>query len=153
DGNEKAGDLLDDELAWRLGALGLADELGDLADGGVFADLGDAEVDDGGEVGGAGVDGLAGGDLGGNGLTSEQGLGDGGGAAGHHAVNGEVLAGADADDVADLDLAEGDFDFRAGADDSGHVGGALDQVFDGALGAPGALADELVGDQEDEGEE
>ncbi len=45
DGDIEPGDLLDEELALGLGGLGFTDEARDLADGGVFADLRDFDID------------------------------------------------------------------------------------------------------------
>ncbi len=152
DGHKEPGDLLDEKLTGCAALLGLADQVHDLADGCVGADLGDLDVQAAGQVGCAGVDGIAHSDLGGNGFTCKGGLVDVGTTHDDLAVHRHVLARADADQVADLDLAEVDFLLGTVADHAGHVGGQVDELLDGPLCARGATTDELSEDDEDEGQ-
>src|SRR5690606_37905239 len=86
------------------------------------------------------------------GFTGERGLVEQGAAILDDAVDRKVLAGTDADEVADLHGGDGDFFLAAVDDAAGLVGGEADELFDGPLRAPGALADELIGDEQEEGQ-
>ena len=106
----------------HLGALGVLDEPDDLGQGGVVADGGGADQHRAGGVEGGADDGVAGGLVDREALAGEHALVDGGGAAGDDAVDGDLLAGADADDVADDDLLDRDVDLDAVADDRAVLG-------------------------------
>ena len=134
-----------------LGSLCLADKFGDFADGGVSTNFGAAQVKRAGEIGGAGVDGLAHLDFVWGGFAGERGLVEGGAAEGDDAVDREVFAWADADDVADFDLRERHFALAGVINEASDIGGELDELLDHALGAEGGAAQDLVGNEEDEG--
>jgi hypothetical protein len=85
-----------------LVCLGGEDEGAHAAEGGVLAGAGDFDFEHAGEVLGAGEDFVADLLVHGEGFAGDVGLVEGGLAGLDQAVGGDVVAGADADDVADL---------------------------------------------------
>ena len=109
-GHEDRGDLVGQPLHGDLGALRVLDEADDLGQRGVVADGGGPDLDGAGGVEGGADDGVAGGLVDREALAGEHALVDRGGAADDDAVDGDLLAGTDADDVADDDLLDRDVD-------------------------------------------
>src|SRR5262249_38296217 len=79
-------------------------------------------------------------------FTRKRSLIDRGAPRDDNAVNGEVFAGADADGVADLHVAEMRVDLLAITDDSREVGSELDELLNDPLRAEGCAAEELIRD-------
>ena len=117
------------------GALGVLDQADDLGQGAVGADGGGADDEGAGAVEGGADDGVADGLVDRGALAGEHRLVDGRGALDDDAVDGEVLAGADPDEVADGDLVERDVDLGAVAQHAGGLRGEPDQGLDGRGGA------------------
>ena len=100
-GHEHAGDAVGEALHRRLAGLRVGDELGDLRERGVGADLGRADDEAAAGVDGRAGDLRAGGDLDGHGLAGEHAHVDGGRALLDDAVGGDLLAGAHDEALAD----------------------------------------------------
>ena len=67
------------------------------------------------------------------------------------AVGGDVVAGADADDVSDLEFADGDFDFLISRQPTGLGRGQLDERLDGSPGTGGRASLDDLTQQHEEG--
>ena len=134
DGDEDRGDLVGEPLDGCLAVLGVGDEPGDLGQGGVGADSGGPHDETAAGVDGGAGDGVAGGDLDRHRFAGEQGGVDGGAAVFDGAVGGDLLTGADDEQIADRQFADRDADLVAVAND-GHVLGA--QVEQGSQGSAG----------------
>ena len=127
DRDEDAGDAVRESLNGRFGRLGALDGGGDFGEGGGAADLGGLVGDGAVDVDGAGEDGVAGGLGDGQALAGEDGFVEGAGAVEDDAVDGGLLAGSEADGVADVDVGGGDVAFEAVLDDPRRLGGELEQ--------------------------
>ena len=129
----------------------VGDHSDDPGEHGVAADLLGAHDQGAAAVDGAADDGVAAvlGDR--HGLTSDQGLIDGGAAILHGSVDRYRLAGADPEAVTELDGVEGDlFVVAVGGDAAGGLGAEIEQGFDGAGGLlAGAQLQDLP--QQDQG--
>ena len=139
-------------LAGGLGVLGLLDELDDLGERGVGADLGGPDPQGAVAVDGGADDLVAG--L----LVDREAL------AGHHrlvdlalallddAVDGDLGARADQQQVADGDLGGRDLDRLAVADDQRHGRGEVQQAADGVVGAATGAHLEPVAEEHERGQ-
>ena len=149
DGDEHRGDLVGEPLDGCLAVLGVGDEPGDLGQGRVGADSGGPHDETSAGVDGGAGDGVAGADLDRHRFAGEERGVDGRGAVFDDAVGGDLLAGADDEQIADRQFADRDPDLVAVADD-GHVLGA--QVEQGsqcrAGGALGAGFEVAAGEDE-----
>ena len=134
-GHEPGGDLVGQPLHRGLGALGVLDQADDLGQGAVGADGVGADHEGAGAVRGGSDHLVAGPLVDRDGLAGEHRLVDGGRAVDDGAVDGNVLAGPDADEIADRHLLEGDVDLGAVAHDARGGGGEADQGLDGGGGA------------------
>ena len=105
--HEVGGNPVDQPLDGGAGALGGLDQADDLGEDGVPAHLGGLEGEAAGAVQGCPEDPGARSLLHGHALAGEGGLVEGGGARGHNAVDGELLAGAHQHQVARHDLRDG----------------------------------------------
>ena len=137
DGDEHGGDLVGEPLDGCLAVLGVGDEPGDLGEGGVGADAGGPDDEAAAGVDGGAGDGVAGADLDGDGFAGEERGVDGGGAFFDDPVGGDLLAGADDEQVADGEVADRDADLVAVAEDGDVLGAQVEQGSQG--GAGGAL--------------
>ena len=121
-GHEDRGDPVGQALHRHLGALCVLDQPDDLGEGGVVADCGRADLDGASGVQGRADDGVAGSLVDREALAGQHALVDRGGATEDDSVDGHFLSGADADDVADDDLLQGDVDLVVAADDACGLG-------------------------------
>ncbi|MNE00361.1 hypothetical protein D3C80_927690 [compost metagenome] len=134
DRHEPAGDAIHQGLNGQLGALGGFDHADDLGQHGFGADLLRLEAEGARGVQGAADDLGAGGLLNRDGFAGQHGFVEIGRALGHHAVDGDALAGADDDDVAGLDGVDRHVLFDAVAHDAGGLGLHRHQAADGLAG-------------------
>ena len=102
-GHEHAGDLVGQAGDGRLGGVGVLDELDNLGERRVGAHACGTEGKRAGAVDRGGVDGVAGGLFHRDGLAGERALVHGRAALEHHAIDGDGLAGAHAQDLAGKD--------------------------------------------------
>ena len=107
-GHEDAGDPVGEPLHRRLAGLRLGDEAGDLRERGVAADLGGADDQASAGVDRRAGDLRAGADLDRDGLAGQHAHVDRGVAVLDDAVGGDLLAGADDEPLADLQLVDRD---------------------------------------------
>ena len=105
-GHEHAGDLVGHAGDGRLGGVGVLDELDDLGERCLGTHPRGAEGKRTGAVDGGGVDGVAGGLFHGDGLAGERTLVHGRAAFEHHAIDGDGLSGAHAQDLAGKDAVD-----------------------------------------------
>ena len=129
-GDEDAGDLVGDLGDGRLGRGGVGDHLDDLAEGGVLADAGGLALDKAALVERGGADAVALGLVDRDALAGERALVDGAVAFKHYAVDGDVLARADNEDVALLHFLDAHGDLLAVAEYRGGLGGELHEALE-----------------------
>ena len=108
DRDEDAGDAVGEALHRRLPRLRVGDEPRDLRERGVRADALGPDDEPAADVDGRAGDRVADADLDGNALAGEERLVDGGVALDDGAVGRDLLAGADDEEVADLQLLDRD---------------------------------------------
>ena len=131
--HEHAGDLVGHAGDGRLGGVGVLDEFDDLGERRVGAHACGTEGKRPGAVDGGGVDGVAGGLFYGDGLAGERTLVHGRAALEHHAIDGDGLAGAHAQDLAGKDAVDVDGGLAAALCHDGRgLGRQVDQCLDGA---------------------
>ena len=99
-----AGELGDKVLRLGLFGRGVLHQVENFGYGGLTKLLGDPNFQQAGEIDAAGQQFPAGGHIPGSGLAGEGGGVQGGGALQHHTVQGNLLAGADHDDLSHRDL-------------------------------------------------
>ena len=134
-GHEHTGDLIGQAGDRRLGGIGVLDELDDLGKRRVGAHACGAEGKRAGAVDGGGVDGIADGFLHGNGLAGERALVHGRAALEHHAIDGDGLAGAHAQDLAGKDAVDVNGGLAAVLCHDGRgLGRQIDERLDSAAG-------------------
>ena len=134
-GHEHAGDLVGHAGDGRLGGVGVLDELDNLGERRVGAHTRGAEGKRARAVDRGRVDSVAGGLFHGDGLAGERALVHGRAALEHHAIDGDGLSGAYAQDLAGKDAV--DVDGGLGAilcHDGRALGRQVDERLDGAAG-------------------
>ncbi len=151
DRDEDARDPVGEPLHRRLAGLRLGDQARDLRERGVLADLRRAHDQPAARVHARPGDLVAGLLLDRDGLAGEQGLVDGRGAGLHDPVRGDLLARADDEAVADLQLLDGHAALRAVlAQDRDVLGAELQQRGQRRAGAAlGARLEVAPGEDED----
>ena len=134
-GHKHAGDLVGQAGDGRLGGVGVLDELDDFGKRRVGAHACGTEGKRTGAVDGGGVDGVAGGLFHGDGLAGERTLVHGRRALEYHAVDGDRLAGAHAQDLAGKDTVDVHRGLGAVIGNDGRgLGRQVDERLDGAAG-------------------
>ena len=119
--------LVDDPHEGQLGLLGGQDQVADSAQGGVFTGLAHLDLEEAVHVDGARKDRFAHAFVHRERFAGDVGLIDGTLSGDDLAVGGDVVAGADADDVSDLEFADGHFDFVAAGQAAGLGRGQFDE--------------------------
>ena len=134
-GHEHAGDLVGHAGDGRLGGVGVLDELDNLGERCLGTHPRGAEGKRTGAVDGGGVDGVAGGLFHGDRLAGERTLVQGRAALEHHAIDGDGLSGAHAQDLAGKDTVDVDGGFGAVVGNDGRsLGCQVDERLDSAAG-------------------
>ena len=150
--DEHRADAVGEALHRGLGALRVLDEAHDLSERGVGAHLGRAEPEAAQLVHGRADDGVARGLLDRDRLAGEHRLVDCRGALDEHAVDRDLLAGTDHDEVAHDDLLDGDVGLFPATHDAGGLGRQTHERLDGvARAALCARLEQLA--QQHEGDE
>ena len=149
-GHEDAGDAVGEPLDRRLAGLRVGDQARDLRERGVAADAGGADDEAPAGVDGRAGDFGAGADLDGDRLAGEHAHVDGRVAVLDGAVGGDLLAGADDEAVAGLQLLDRDAALAAvGVEDRDVLGAELEQRLQrGAGAALGARLEVAAGEDE-----
>ena len=134
-GHKHTGDLISQTGDRRLGGIGVLDELDDLGKRRVGAHACGAEGKRASAIDRGSVDGIADGFLHGDGFAGERALVYGGGALEHHAVDGDGLAGAHAQDLAGKDTVDVHSGLGAVIGNDGRgLGCQVDERLDSATG-------------------
>ena len=134
DRDEPRRDLVGEALHRRLRALGVLDEAHDLRQRRVLADGAGPDTRLPVRLSGGADDDVAGGLLDRHALPGQHALVDAGRAVLDDAVDGDLLAGPDPDQVADDDVLDGDVDLGAVAQHPGGLRGEADEGLDGGGG-------------------
>ena len=133
-GYKEAGNGIGDLGDGGFGGGGVADHLNDLGQGGVLAHAGGLALQEARLVGGGSADLVALCFIHRDALAGQGTLVDGADALQHDAVHGDVLTGADDEDVAFLHLLNGDDHFRAVPQQGGSLRSQLHQALEGVRG-------------------
>ncbi len=150
DGDEIAGETVERALDRGFALLGGFDELGDAGQRGFFADAGGFDDQGAGFVESADEDFVAGlfGDR--HAFAGDGRLVDGRDAAADAAIDGDAFAGAHDEDVADVKVSSGEFNFVFAATDAGGGRDEAEQAAEGFAGAPRGVGFELFAEEHDE---
>ena len=129
-GHEEAGHGVGDLGDGSLGGGGIADHLDDLGQRGVLAHAGGLAPQEAGLVGGGGRDFVALGLVHRDALAGQSAFVHGAGTFQHDAVHGDVLTGADDENIAPAHFRDGDADLGTAPQQGGGLGGQLHQALE-----------------------